>query len=118
MLGERAVYYYKQGYSCSCCIMKAAEEKYGISASELYKALGGINNGLGIGSVCSVPITCIMILGMLYCDENILKQKRLEFLISFHSEFSSLNCSEIQKHISLCDEVILKGCNILEKVIK
>lgn len=118
MLGERAIEFYRQGYSCSRCIMKAAESEYGISAKDTMKALAGINNGLGIGAMCSIPITCILVLGLLYTDENTIKQKRLEFLIRFKNEFKAFNCSEIQKQVCVCDTVIKAGCDILAEIVE
>ena len=117
-LGSRAVYYYKCGYSCSRCIIKAAEEKYGISAADTHRALNGINNGLGIGIICSIPIACIMVLGLMYDDESVVKRKRLELLMQFKDEFKAFNCCEIQKIIPDCEQVIKKGCDILENLIE
>ncbi len=118
MLSELAIEYYRQGYSCSRCIMKAAEDEYGINAKDTLQALGGISNGLGIGAMCSVPITCVLVLGLLYTDENKIKQKRLEFLIRFKKDFKSFNCSEIQKQVDICDPVIKRGCDILAEIIE
>ena len=116
MLSDMAIAYYNQGYSCSCCIIKGAEKLYGISAKDTQRALSGINNGFGIGIMCSVPISCIMVLGLLYKDESTLKQKRLEFLLAFKKTYKSFNCSEIQSKIYSCEEVIRKGCDILENL--
>lgn len=119
MLSENAVRFYRNGYNCSKCIIKAAETEYGIKVGDTtLKMLGVVNNGFGIGAMCSVPIACVAVLGALYKDEAMLKRKRLDFLVRFRKEFGSYNCSEILPRISTCENVIAAGCDILSEIVK
>lgn len=119
MLSENAVKYYRNGYNCSKCIIKAAEAEYGIKVGDTpLRMLGAVNNGFGIGIMCSVPIACVAVLGALYKDETALKRKRLDFLVRFRNEFGSYNCSEIMPRISTCEKVISGGCDILADIIR
>jgi hypothetical protein len=117
MLGNLAVDYYRQGYSCSRCILLAVSKRYGISTEQLYKALGGVSNGFGVGALCSVPVVCVMVLGLIYPDEVVVKQRRLSFLMEFRSRLKSLNCSELQQTHKGCEYIIKTGCDILEGLI-
>lgn len=118
MLSENAVKYYRNGYNCSKCIIKAAEDEYGIRAGDTaLRMMGAVNNGFGIGVMCSVPIACVAVLGALYKDEAVLKRKRLDFLVKFRKEFGGYNCSEILPRISTCEMVIAGGCNILSGIV-
>lgn len=117
MLGEYAVEYYNNGYGCGVCIIMAAQKAYGIkSCRGIEKAIRGISNGLGVGTICSVPVACVMVLALLYEDETELKAKRLMFMEQFRKSFGSYECGALQKKAE-CSELIKRGCDILEKVI-
>ena len=119
MLSEYAVRFYRNGYNCSQCIIKAAESEYGIRpGSTTLNMLGAVNKGFGIGVMCSVHFACIAVFGALYSYEAVLKGKRLDFLVRFRNEFGSYNCSEILPRITSCERVIAVGCNILSEIIK
>lgn len=117
MLSDRAIGYYRQGSSCSRCIMQAASEKYRLETDNITYALDGFAGGLGIGAVCGIPLVCIMVLGMICTDETVLKAKRLEFIMRFNEKFHSLNCGDICGRVKDCEEVIRAGCNIIEEII-
>lgn len=117
MLGNLAVDYYRQGCSCSRCILLAVSKRYGIATEQLYRALSGVSNGFGVGALCSVPVVCVMVLGLIYSDEVIIKQKRLNFLMEFKSRLGSINCSELQHTNGNCERVIKIGCDILAELI-
>jgi hypothetical protein len=119
MLGEYALKYYNEGYSCSQCIIMAACRQYGIrvNSDNICSATKGINNGFGVGAMCSVPITCVMVIGLYFNNEAVIKQKRLEFMLRFKEKFKSFNCSELQKRVYRCDEVIKSGCDILSELL-
>lgn len=117
MLGERAAEYYRQGFGCALCIIKAAEDEYKIEGEVIEKALTGITGGFGIDAMCGVPIVCVMIIGLMCGDEIEVKGKRLRFLMGFRDKIGGFNCGEIKREWE-CEEVIRTGCEILEKNIE
>lgn len=117
MLGEYALEYYNQGSGCGQCIIMAAEKVYGIkSCKGIENAMRGISNGLGVGSVCSVPVACIMVIALVCEDEAEMKMKRLMFMERFKKSLGSYDCGTLQKKAE-CYELIKKGCDILEKIV-
>lgn len=112
MLSEKALYYYNNNYNCSQCILKAYCEHYNISSIPL-NAFSAINNGFGIGSVCSVLISGIIALSIKF-DSTTAKRKRMLLLNKFHNIYSDINCSKIKKYG--CENIIKDVCNILEEL--
>ena len=118
MLNKIALYYHKKGYNCSQCILKACEEIYNIKCSEeTLNLCSAINNGFGIGSMCSVLIAGIMVFGLLF-EENTAKKLRLKLLLSF-KEKHSLDCISLKKEFNNknCDKIIEEISNIIENLI-
>ncbi len=114
MLKNIALCYYKKGCNCSQCILRAAEEEYNIIVpKQCYESCDGIYNGLGIGSVCSVLIGCIMVIGLVGRDVS---YKRLDMTERFSRKFGSVNCSCLIKNRECCD-IIAGACDILEDVL-
>ena len=59
--------YYQNGYNCSQCLLKAADEKYNLKLSpQVYKSCSAINTGFGVGSICSVLIAGIMLFDIIF----------------------------------------------------
>lgn len=115
MLKNRAIRFYNSGYNCSQCIIKAANEKYGLQLpNECIKMCIGVNNGFGIGSVCSVLMACIMILSVMYPDD--IKSKRMKMINEFVCKNGSVNCGKIMKND--CINIIESSCDILENIIE
>lgn len=114
MLKKRAVKYYKNGYNCSQCILKACADEYNVKIpKECIMMCNGINNGLGVGSVCSVLLACIMFLSIKE-PENI-QHKRMLMVDEFAKINGSMNCCKIKKND--CTLIIENACDILEKII-
>ncbi len=118
MLKDRALYYYKNGFNCSQCLLKACENVYGIPISkQSLKLCTAINNGFGIDNICSVLISGIMIFGLLF-DEITAKKLRLQLLTIFKSKHS-LDCMSLKKEFAgkNCDAIIVEISDIVEKLI-
>jgi C_GCAxxG_C_C family probable redox protein len=116
---DKVLEYYYQGYNCSQCILKAAEQKYRIPISkQSINLCKGISNGFGIGGICSVIVAGIMILGALL-DEETLKIARLKLINAFQDKYSCLNCSQIKKNIGLntCETFIVEAADIIDAII-
>jgi hypothetical protein len=98
----------------------ASCDTYSINADrhKLCEAVRGISNGFGVGAMCSVPIACTMIIGLLYSNEADIKGKRLKFMLRFNKALGSFNCSSIQHSVKGCEQVIALGCDILSELLE
>lgn len=116
---DKVLNYYYQGYNCSQCILKAAEQKYKLPISKQSLNLcTGVSNGFGIGGFCSVITAGIMIFGLLF-DEETVKRLRLKLLDTFQEKYSSLNCLELRKKNGeyFCKNFIPEAADIIDKII-
>lgn len=120
MMKNKALQFYRQGYNCSQCILKAAECKFNIPVSkQSLNCCAAINNGFGIGGMCSVLIAGVMVFGMLF-DEQTAKRLRLRLLDDFHSKFKGINCGHITKgrdEIDSCEDIIGEIADMIEKYV-
>ena len=117
-LSDKALYYYRAGYNCCDCILKAAEEAYGLYIpQEEYRAFKGFANGYGVGGMCSALNGAIAVLGMLF-EEPEVDSLRLRFLSDFKRKYGSYNCSGIFSSVSgNCEKVIKDTADILERTL-
>ncbi|NLM13286.1 MAG: hypothetical protein GX209_06035 [Epulopiscium sp.] len=117
---EKAVYYYNKGYNCSQCMLKAAEEHYGLNIpQECYDVCKGLNTGLGIGSTCTLISAATMIFGLLF-DEKTVKRLRMRYIDAFHDLHHALNCSQLKslrEYYGNCSILIEEAADLLEKII-
>lgn len=115
---EKALRYYKQGYNCSQCILKAVEHKYNISVpKQCYSMCRAINNGLGIGGMCSVLTAGIMVFGLLY-DDMTAKRLRMKLLGMFQEKYGALECGVLKRGRSGCDEIIADIASMIDNIIQ
>ena len=116
---ERAIYYYRQGYNCSQCLMKAAQSRYRLNISrETMNSLSGVNSGFGIGGLCSVLIAAIMVFGLLF-DENRVKVLRLKLLTAFTAKYGTVNCGALMASVEngSCESIVGDIAEMMEKLI-
>lgn len=116
---DKVLDYYHQGYNCSQCILKAAEQKYKLPISKQSLNLcSGISNGFGIGGFCSVIVAGIMIFGSLF-DEETVKRLRLKLVDTFQEKYSSLNCLQLRKKNGehFCEFFIPEVADMIDKII-
>lgn len=115
-----AVEYYKNGYNCSQCILKAAAEKFNFTLpKQCLNMCAAVNNGFGIKSTCSVLIAGIMTLGIIF-NEQTAKRLRIKFLNEFNSKCGNLNCAHLKIENDReykCERIIGTAADILEKII-
>lgn len=118
MLKERVRARCDAGENCSRIILQAAAEEYGISLSEdILAACGGINGGFGIGGMCSGLVAAVMVLGLLF-DEEEIKIKRILFLIKVQERFGYLDCCRLSALEGDCSGVLEDIAEILQEVIE
>lgn len=114
MLKNKALEYYKQGNNCSQCILKACNDTFFLNLPrECYMLNGGIYNGFGVGSVCSVLVACIMVIAYMYPQDN--GSLRMKMTDGFAQKMGSINCGKIR--CQDCSHIICCACDILEEII-
>jgi len=97
MLRERAARYFGEDYNCAQCILKAAEEEYGVEvAGQFYPALAAVSGGLGIGAACCALVAGIMLFGLV-ADESAAKSMRIRLLAEFSDLYSDINCAALAR---------------------
>ena len=118
MLKERIQAHCEAGENCSRIILQAAAEEYGFSLSEdILAACGGINGGFGINGMCSGLVAAVMVLGLLF-DEEEVKIKRLLFLMKAQEIFGGLDCCRLSALGEDCSGLLEEIAEILQEVIE
>lgn len=98
------------GEGCSRILLRAAAEEYGFSLPpELLDACSGINGGFGIDGLCSGLVAGVMVLGLLF-EEDEVKGRRILFLLRAQERFGALDCC--------CLSAAFQGdcCGLLEEI--
>ncbi len=117
---QAAVYYHSCGYNCSQCILKAAENRFGIVVSpQCMNSLGAVCNGFGVQSMCSVLVAGMMVFGILFGDETA-KRLRMKLLDRFHEKYNGINCGHIVRlrdNSNSCDDVIGDVAEMIEQIV-
>lgn len=118
---SKAVHYYKEGYNCSQCIVKAAEKHYRIKGTEqMNKSLSGICMGFGVGCMCSILVGGIIVFGLLF-DEETVKRMRIKLLDEFTKEYGSINCCVLKNRQgkgSDCEDLVFAVAELVEEIIE
>ena len=116
MLKERIQTYCQAGENCSRIILQAAAEEYNISLSQdILMACSGISGGFGIGGLCSGLTAAVMVLGLLF-DEEEVKEKRILFFFLVQEKLGVLDCLRLSTDD--CSEILEIIGEILQKVIE
>ncbi len=121
MIGKIALKYFKRGFNCSQCILKACDDFYGLSLGEsCFDMLKCVSNGFGIGSLCSILSAGVMVLGLMF-EENKVKSLRIRFLTEAAEALGGTNCPEIRRNMkspSGCERAVETAGDLLEKIIE
>jgi hypothetical protein len=114
-MDKLAVEFYKNGYNCSQCIIKAASIKFNLNLSDQdLNMFSTINNGFGIRSTCSIIIGCLVVLGAMF-DKIVANRLRIEFLNDFIFKYKDLNCAQLKRYS--CEKMVKYAAKTLEKLI-
>ena len=95
----------------------AFRDKYGYVTEEVICAANAINNGFGIGGICSALVAGIMILGLLFEGEEAYSE-RMRLMASFQCKFCSINCMSLAKEREECIDLMDFVCDYLEERIQ
>ena len=118
MLKESVRAYCNVGENCSRVILRAMAEEYHFSLSEdILAACRGIQGGFGINGMCSGLVAAVMVLGLLFEEEEI-KMKRILFLLKAQEQFSGLDCCRLSARGEDCNCLLEEIAEILQDVIE
>ena len=118
MLKDRIRTYCDRGENCSRIILQAAADEYGFGLSEdILAACSGLNGGFGIGGMCSGLVAAVMVLGLLFEEEEI-KGKRILFLIKAQERFGALDCCRLSALGEDCSGILEDIADILQEVME
>lgn len=114
---EKVMCYYRQGYNCSQCILMAAAELYAFPLSEgTLNSCGAVNNGFGIGGICSALVGAVLVFGIMFSAERA-KNLRLQLFLRFHEDYESLNCCTLSACQENCEGVLAEVAELTEELI-
>lgn len=116
MLKERICKYCEKGANCSQVILLAAAEEYGFSLpQEVLDVCSGISGGFGIQGMCSGIVAAVMVLGLLFTEEEV-KEKRILFLIRMQERLGALDCGRLSAKREECVGLLEEIAEILEEI--
>lgn len=117
-----------QDFNCAEKILYGGNEAYKLGLNnETLKMSAGFGGGMGIGSVCGALSASIMILGILFVQNNAHESTRIkdltkELLSKYEEAMGEIDCAPLVKahrtKEEKCNNVILKAAEILDSIVK
>jgi C_GCAxxG_C_C family probable redox protein len=117
----------KEDLNCAETILYAANQVYHLNLnSDSLKLAAAFGAGMGIESVCGVLAGSLMVLGRLFIKETAhqhpeIKELSKELFDTFQKEMGDILCKPLKDNYRTeekkCREVILKGAEVLDKII-
>ena len=115
---EEAKNYYKQGYSCSESIIKAAIDK-GIADANLLSVATVFSGGMSSGRLCGAIAGAQMVLGCNFGKENskgnpeLSRQKAKQFIEEFKKKHKATCCRVLTARFDMSSVERKQNCAIL-----
>jgi len=129
MIKDKALEYFKNGYSCSESVVQACIDE-GICSAELLPCATTFSAGMSSGCVCGAVSASQLVLGYVYGRNNkfnnqvFAREKAAELVENFRKE-NKVTCCRIlssgyegsakKEH---CAKFVADACDILEDLIK
>jgi C_GCAxxG_C_C family probable redox protein len=117
----------KEDLNCAETILYAANQVYHLDLnSDSLKLAAAFGGGMGIESVCGVLAGSLMVLGRLFIKETAhkhpeIKELSKELFDTFQKEMGDILCKPLKDNYRTeekkCREVILKGAEVLDRII-
>lgn len=129
MIKEKAIEYFKNGYSCSESIVQAAIEE-GLCSPELLPCSTTFSAGMSSGCACGAITSSQMILGYIFGRNNrfnnqVFAREKARLLIEEFKKRNKVTCCRVlssgyegsakKEH---CSKFVADACEILEELIK
>ncbi len=128
-MGEKALFYYKDGYNCAQSVLKSVQENINLSENkeELLKISMGFGSGMFIGETCGAVTGAIMALSLKYGTDiandrentkKLYKQIKI-FEKNFKEKNCTLNCKELKTVYKIdCEKLIKDSTEQLKEQLK
>ncbi len=113
---EKTAYYCQNGYGCAGSIFRAAQESFGIDLSPYLSNSAVLCPGFGIGSLCSALVACLLVLGILFAEDDV-KRLRVVFLSEISARCGSLNCCQLSARSADCGGILLIAAEVVEELV-
>ena len=117
----------KEDLNCAETILSGANKVYHLNLnSDSLRLAAAFGGGMAIESVCGVLTASIMVLGKLFVPDIAHKHPEIkelckEFLHTFKKEVGDIMCKPLKDNYQTeekkCRDVILKGAEILDKIV-
>ena len=117
----------KEDLNCAETILYAANQVYHLDLnSDSLKLAAAFGGGMGIESVCGVLAGSLMVLGRLFIKETAhqhpeIKELSKQLFDTFQKEMGDILCKPLKDNYRTeekkCREVILKGAEVLDRII-
>ncbi len=129
-LGEIVRKYKSDKYdlSCSESFLHGANEFYNLGLDEnSFKMMAGFSGGMYVENVCGIITSGIAVIGILFTDDVAHNSPRLKeisqkWIEEFNNAKKSIICSTLKdayrSEVSGCNDLIIAGAEIFEKVIE
>lgn len=129
MIKDKAIEYFKNGYSCSESIIQACIDE-GICSSELLPCATTFSAGMSSGCICGAVSASQMVLGYLFGRNNkfnnqVFAREKARNLVDEFKNLNKVTCCRVlsaglegsakKEH---CSKLVADACDILEELIK
>lgn len=129
MIKDKAIEYYKNGYSCSESIIQACVDE-GICPAELFPCATTFSAGMSSGCICGTVAASQIVLGYLYgknnkfANEVSAREKAAKFVEEFKAKNKVTCCKVLCSRLEgsarkeHCLKLVADSSDILENLIK
>lgn len=126
---EKAVEYFKNGYSCSESLIKAAIDE-GLCPSELMPVATAFSGGMSSGCLCGAVAAAQIISSYYYGRENsmgneVLARQKAKELVDEFKKRNKITCCRVLSgglegaaKKERCSKYVSDACEILEEMLK
>ncbi len=129
MIKERALEYFKSGYSCSESVMQACIDE-GLCSEELLPCATTFSAGMSSGCACGTVTSSQMVLGYIFGRNNkfgnqVFAREKAAALVEEFKNKNKVTCCRVlcaglegsakKEH---CSKLVADACDILENLIK
>jgi len=105
---DRAVAYFKEGFSCSQAVLASYAQENGLTVEQALKVAGAFSGGMGrMGDTCGAVTGAFMVIGLKYgkirADDEPSKEKAYQLVQEFAKRFRRRHGSIVCRDLLGCD---------------
>ena len=123
---ENAMEFHKRGFNCAQSVLCACGKYTGMDEKAALSVSAGFGGGMRCGEMCGAVSGAIMALGCAFPvdEENVqtngtkIASLAREVSSDFMKNYGCLRCVDLKKARHSCDELIMHGAELAEKIIE